>query len=168
MQQRGALARPHFGAKRVRTSLCRASGNGNGSTNGHSAAFPTPAETARTIVDLCSEGTLSSITPSGLPIGTPVSYTLEKDGTPILHIAPCVQDCSIDAQQLGASAKCSLLVQPTAHPARAVAAVALSGTAVEIPGSEDGSMHYRLNIERATYYGGLDNVSIVAPCHACP
>ena len=52
------------------------------SSNGHSAAAqkPPPAETARTIVSIVSEGTLSTLSADGWPVGTPVSFTMDKQG----------------------------------------------------------------------------------------
>lgn len=157
MQRRQCLAIQHR-----RQPRCHAATNGNG--HHQSPSSPSPAETARTILDLASEGTLSSITSSGWPIGTPVSYTLGKDGTPTLHIpANLASSNSSDMQQLGAEAKCSLMVQPTTPPARAVAAVSLSGTAQHVDDSE-GHSNYLLKIERCTYFGGLDNVSLPSDC----
>lgn len=50
------------------------------SSNGHAAQKPPPAETARTIVSIVSEGTLSTLAADGSPVGTPVSYTMDKQG----------------------------------------------------------------------------------------
>ena len=41
---------------------------------------PSPAETARTIVSIVNEGTLSTLSKEGSPVGTPVSYRLDKEG----------------------------------------------------------------------------------------
>ena len=65
------------------TTTTRASTTSNGASTSH----PSPAETARTVVHLASEGTLCTITDAGSPLGAPVAYTLDKeDGQPVMHV----------------------------------------------------------------------------------
>lgn len=111
---------------------------------------PSPSETARTVVDLSSEGTLSTVTSQGMPLGTPVAYTLDKDGQPVMHI----NAGSLQAAHLAADNRCSLLVQPITYPARGVASVALQGTAQQ---QEGQAGDYKLNVEQCVYFGGLDH-----------
>lgn len=122
------------------------------------AAYPTPAEVSRTVLDLGNDGTLSTISSAcGTPLGTPVSYSLDKQGQPHLHL----EIGSLELANLAKNPSCSLLVTPTAFPARAVASVALSGQIVEMP-SEDPSAAstYCLKVDKAIYFGGLDQVQI--------
>eukprot|EP00879_Flechtneria_rotunda_P007514 GHRR01007883.1.p1 GENE.GHRR01007883.1~~GHRR01007883.1.p1 ORF type:complete len:290 (+),score=95.71 GHRR01007883.1:162-1031(+) len=129
-----------------------ASNNGNGV-----AACPKPAETARTVADLCQEGSLCTVSPEGYPMGAPVSYKLDKDGNPVLQIL----QGSPEAANIERSSRCSLLVQPISYPARRVAAVALQGTAATADsqeGAADGTTLLKLTVESCLYYGGLDNV----------
>ena len=89
------------------------------------------------------------MTADGIPLGTPVSYTLDADAQPILTLsAPDV------ARHLENNSNCSLLVQAASFPARAVASVALLGEAKSV-----GTGHqYRLTINKCIYFGGLDQV----------
>lgn len=125
--------------------------------NGNSAATcPTPAETARTIADISVEGTLCTLTADQQPLGTPVGYALDTEGTPIMSVAAA----SAEAANLNRSGRCSLLVQPISYPARGVASVALQGSAKEVEGSsQEGIVTFKLNVESCVYYGGLDHVS---------
>lgn len=63
---------------------------------------------------------------------------------------------SPEALHLTARSQCSLMVQPTAFPARAVAAVALLGSIDMMSSSED--QMYKLELDKALYFGGLDEV----------
>ncbi|KAL5699345.1 hypothetical protein ACHQM5_030263 [Ranunculus cassubicifolius] len=47
---------------------------------------PSPAEICRTIVELSSSGTLSTVTQEGWPLGTGVNFAVDHQGTPILCI----------------------------------------------------------------------------------
>lgn len=120
------------------------------------AAYPTPAEVSRTVLDLGNDGTLSTISSAcGTPLGTPVSYSLDKQGQPHLHLEPG----SLELANLAKNPSCSLLVTPTSFPARAVASVALSGTIVEMPAEDpSGASTYCLKVDKAIYFGGLDQV----------
>jgi hypothetical protein len=159
----GVAAAPRLsmaGSSRRRAHRPRAAGNGA------AASCPSPAETARTLMDLASEGTLSAVCADGLPIGTPVSFVLEKDGTPLLQVPPgCLE--LLGAMSSGGEARCSLLVQPTSQPARSVAAVALSGV-VQLAAGLEGQPQYRLKIDKCIYFGGLDNVRRRRRCAAPP
>lgn len=131
--------------------VCRAGNNGSDS-NGHAKrvnSCPSPAETARTIVDLAREGALSTVTADGIPFGSPTPYILGPKGEPTIQIA----EGSIEQQNLQKNPKCSLLVQATTYPARAVGAVSLVGTLSAEPSSPE---NYRLTVDKCVYYGGLD------------
>ncbi|PIA58881.1 hypothetical protein AQUCO_00400024v1 [Aquilegia coerulea] len=45
---------------------------------------PSPAEVCRTIMELSSSGTLSTVTQEGWPLGTGVQFAVDAEGTPIL------------------------------------------------------------------------------------
>ncbi|GBG00252.1 hypothetical protein Rsub_12896 [Raphidocelis subcapitata] len=133
-------------------------GTTSSSSNGsHASACPTPAETARTIVDIVNEGALCSLCADGSPLGAPVAYALDSDGQPVISLA----SASPEAANLARDARASLLVQPTAFPARGVASVALQGTVAPHDlgeeGSGSGAVAYKLNVAQCVYYGGLDN-----------
>lgn len=136
--------------------IVRSNSNGNGAST--SAACPSAAETARTVVDLCNEGTLSTRMPDGAPMGTAVAYRLDVDGFPIMQLAPG----SLEAANLGAEARCSLLVQPITWPARRVGSVALSGSAKAVApaeGEEEGGLlSYKLEVDSCCFTGGLSQV----------
>ncbi|KZV43203.1 glutamyl-tRNA reductase-binding protein, chloroplastic [Dorcoceras hygrometricum] len=55
------------------------------STNGQK---PIPAEVSRTIMELSTSGTLSTLTPEGWPLGFGVRFAVDANGTPIL----CLND----------------------------------------------------------------------------
>ncbi len=154
LQHRGAWTgapRPVLPARQRCTSA-------NSGSNGSSPSAPSPAETARTIMHLCNEGTLSTITASGAPLGTPIAYTLDANsGQPVMHVAAG----SLESQNLERQPSCSLLVQPNAYPARRVAAVAMQGSARPVEGeaSEPGMSSYALELDSCLYFGGLDAVS---------
>ena len=61
---------------------CCATSNGNGHQH---PTYPPAHETARTVVDIVSEGTLATIAADGTPIGVSVSYRLDKQGVPHLQ-----------------------------------------------------------------------------------
>lgn len=65
---------------------------------------PFPAEVSRTIVQLSSVGTLSTLTPDGSPLGFGVRFVVDFSGTPVL----CLND--VDAR-FSADRRCSLHVQ---------------------------------------------------------
>ncbi len=143
------------------------------SSNGHAAAAapqnhpaaggkPSPAETARTVIDICREGTLSTLGADGAPLGTPVAFSLDKKtGQPLVELARE----GIEAQNLARDARCSLQVQPTLFPARAVASVTLVGQlrpseALQQadPQQQQGVLVVPFHVDKALYKGGLDQV----------
>jgi hypothetical protein len=142
---------------------------------------PSPAETARTIVSIVSEGTLSTLSPDGAPIGTPVSYTLDKEGCAWVNLPAHAPEI----QYLQANNHCSLLVRPHSLPARAVASVSLVGRiSVVDPASQQHHSHgdqqdastlsapstsssasfssFQMHLDKALYFGGLDEVRVRA------
>ncbi|GFR52262.1 hypothetical protein Agub_g14796 [Astrephomene gubernaculifera] len=148
--------RPHA------TTICNAAAslNGNGNGNGvHSKArcsgarCPTPAQTIRTIVDIVNEGTLCTVNASGLPVGIPVTFSTDKQGQLQLHM----EREALEMANIQGSTACSLMVQPTCQPARAVAAVTLMGK-LDAP-ADFSATTLPLNVERCFYFGGLDQSS---------
>ena len=93
--------------------------------NGSAAASvaPSAAETARTIVDLVAHGTLCTLSPDGVPLGTYVSYVLDAAGQPILRL----RADAVHTANLQRDPQCSLFVQPGEHSARLLARVTLIG-----------------------------------------
>jgi hypothetical protein len=99
----------------------------NSVANGNGTALPlcpSPAETARTIADLCQEGTLCTLSADGHPLASPISYKLDDQGNPVLQVVSGSQE----AINIARGSSCSLLVQPVSYPARGVASVALQVT----------------------------------------
>jgi hypothetical protein len=110
------------------------------------------------------DGTLSTLSPSGVPVGSPVSFVLDKEGVAWVNLS----QTGPEAVHLKTNPKCSLMVQPSVYPARAVACVTLCGElAVE------GEAPYQLRMDKAMYFGGLDAVRLWAQIawrwrvHAC-
>lgn len=154
-QQHGAAPQRRLQAPRPPLLRVRSSANGNGASS-----CPTPAETARTVADLAGEGVLCTLSCDGLPLGTPVAYSLDAAGNPLLQLVPG----SPEAANLSAGGRAALLVQPAAFPARGLASVALQGTAAQPEPAEaaaagEGAQLLKLQVERCVYYGGLDHVS---------
>lgn len=135
-------------------------GNGNGSapSTASSTGLPTAAETARTIAEIVREGTLACLCPEGMPVGSPVSFMLDKQGATWVHLSASGPEMAF----LKANGSCSLAVQPAVLPARAVGAVTLVG---KIDISEDAASPYKLELSKALYFGGLDQAGMqeVAP-----
>ncbi|KAK6153413.1 hypothetical protein DH2020_013052 [Rehmannia glutinosa] len=71
------------------------------STNNHK---PFPAEVSRTIVELSSVGTLSTLTLEGSPLGYGVRFAVDLNGTPVL----CLNEFD---SRFSADRRCSLHVQ---------------------------------------------------------
>ncbi|KAK4479219.1 hypothetical protein RD792_014730 [Penstemon davidsonii] len=65
---------------------------------------PFPAEVSRTILELSSVGTLSTLTQEGWPLGSGVRFAVDSNGTPILIMNEFNRMVSVDG-------KCSLHVQ---------------------------------------------------------
>ena len=57
---------------------------------------PYPAEISRTIMELSSSGTLSTMTHDGWPLGIGVRFTVDDEGTPILCLNVSNRQFSID------------------------------------------------------------------------
>mmetsp|Transcript_22362 Transcript_22362/g.48873 ORF Transcript_22362/g.48873 Transcript_22362/m.48873 type:complete len:294 (-) Transcript_22362:94-975(-) len=126
--------------------VCASATNGNGKSH---ASHPSAAETARTIVDIVSEGTLSTLNADGFPVGSPVSYTIDKSGQALVTL----NKDTLEMQNLASNSRCSLTVQPTSFPARAVASVTLMG---KIDVADKAESQFQFEVEKALYYGGLD------------
>lgn len=131
--------------------------NGAAATNGKAKPFgkvpmcPTPAETARTVVDITNEGTLSTLSAAdGSPLGTPVLFSLDKQGQPQLQLPAG----GVELVNLEKAPRCSLTVTPAAYPAKAVASVTLIGTIDVSRGA--GPLGYAFKVDAVLYFGGLD------------
>lgn len=70
------------------------------STNGQK---PIPAEVSRTIMELSTAGTLSTVTPEGWPLGFGVRFAVDANGTPLLCLNDFGKRFSVN--------RCSLHVQ---------------------------------------------------------
>lgn len=57
---------------------------------------PFPAEVSRTIVELVSVGTLSTLTQEGWPLGIGVRFAVDPEGTPVLCLDASNSQFSID------------------------------------------------------------------------
>ncbi|XP_077238242.1 proton gradient regulation 7 [Tasmannia lanceolata] len=57
---------------------------------------PSPAEVSRTIMELSSVGTLSTLTQEGWPLGIGVRFVVDSEGTPILCLNPRNRQFSMD------------------------------------------------------------------------
>ena len=145
------------------------------SLNGRAAIKPPPAETARTIVSIVSEGTLSTLSADGSPVGTPVSFTLDKEGHAWVTLPKAAPELghlkknsrlefgplhfgllhSLMLPFLNAQCRCSLMVQPQTLPVRAVGSVTLVGN---MGVTDESAPAFRLELEKALYFGGLDEV----------
>lgn len=68
---------------------------------------PPPAETCRTLMALCSEGTLCTLTQDGWPFGDAVEFTVDVQGMPVL----CLDPLSMHSQHLLLHRLCSLHVK---------------------------------------------------------
>lgn len=147
-----------------------ATSNGNGKHPVAAAAAPvaktpSPAQTARTIVDITNEGTLCSVSASGVPVGIPVAFSVDKAGKLHVHL----DAGALEMSNLQSNSSCSLTVQPTALPARAVGAVTLVGKVNVASDSCDlVSCDLVMALEKCLYFGGLDLVRAASarPSHA--
>ena len=84
---------------------------------------PDSVSTARTIIDIAQHGTISTVSESGLPLGTYVTYTQDADGQPILRL----RADAVHTTNLLRNPRCSLFVQPPDLPARRLARATLIG-----------------------------------------
>lgn len=146
-------AQKPFTSSRITCAAATSSnGNGNGSHQANATAaprYPSPAQTIRTVVDIVNEGTLCSVSAAGHPIGIPVTFSTDKTGA----VSVQLDRATADMANLKAASSCSLLVQASTHPTRAVAAVTLVG---KVDASAEGSAP--LHIDHCIYFGGLDQV----------
>lgn len=70
---------------------------------------PSPAEGARTVTESCSEGTLSTVSQEGWPLGTEVRFAVDMQGNPVLRLQPG----ATHTKHLARDSRCSLHVQVT-------------------------------------------------------
>lgn len=80
-------------------------------------------DTARTIVDIMSHGTLATLNEDGTPLATYSSYVLEQNGQPLLRL----RADALTRANLERNPKCTLFVQPQDYPARNLARITLIG-----------------------------------------
>uniref|UniRef100_A0A0D6R142 DUF2470 domain-containing protein n=1 Tax=Araucaria cunninghamii TaxID=56994 RepID=A0A0D6R142_ARACU len=116
--------------------------------NNASVTFPTrpsPAETCRTVMELCSEGTLCTLTEDGWPFGTGVEFALDVQGMPVL----CFDPLSVQAQHVLVHKRCSLHAQ-LEQPGHRKAQCILMGT---LSKPEDKILKQRLQVIWARRFG---------------
>lgn len=138
-----------------------------------SSSIPSAAETARTVVNLVGFGTLATKQGDNAPLGTFVSYVLDKEGHPVLRL----RKDAVHTANLRNDARCSVFVQPPNMPARALARVTLIGKAEPVQAEEAeqfAALHmaqhgpgigvdavssedefWRLSVEQVFHVGGL-------------
>ncbi|KAG2455008.1 hypothetical protein HYH02_000833 [Chlamydomonas schloesseri] len=159
-QQRAGPARramPFTTARPLSSVTCSAAAaaNGNGvHANGNAASHgkcPTPAQTVRTLIDIVNEGTLCTVGPNGLPVGLPVTFSMDKSGKLQLQMDAAAMEMS---NLKSGSTAVSLMVQAATQPTRAVGAVSLMG---KVEATADGALP--LSIDNCLYFGGLDQGS---------
>lgn len=63
---------------------------------GSSNDKPFPAEVSRTIVELSSAGTLSTLTREGWPLSVGVRFAVDDEGTPVLCLSNSLRQYSVD------------------------------------------------------------------------
>jgi hypothetical protein len=68
---------------------------------------PTPAEAARTVMEVCVEGTLSTLSEDGWPLGTEIRFALDVDGNPVFSLQPSASH----TRNLLSDSRCSLHAQ---------------------------------------------------------
>jgi hypothetical protein len=68
---------------------------------------PTAAEAARTVMEVCVEGTLSTLSQDGWPLGTEVRFAVDVEGNPVLRLQPS----ALHTKNLLSDSRCSLHAQ---------------------------------------------------------
>lgn len=68
---------------------------------------PTPAEAARTVMEVCVEGTLSTLSEDGWPLGTETRFAVDVDGNPVFSLQPS----ALHTRNLLSDSRCSLHAQ---------------------------------------------------------
>eukprot|EP00898_Chlorokybus_atmophyticus_P006926 jgi/Chlat1/7234/Chrsp58S06889 len=129
---------------------------------------PAPAEYARTLVESCSVGTLSTLS-NGWPLGTFVGYGLDSAGQPLLRL----REAAVKTQNILKDNRCSLYVQfvecGTSVPSQRCT---LMGTVTRVSDddsavcaklyslkhrveNDEGYAYYRINVEKALYVSDI-------------
>jgi putative heme iron utilization protein len=119
-----------------------------------SAQRPSAAEEARTLVANATVGTLASLTASGDPWASVVTYGQLEDGTPVL----CVSRLALHGRNLAADARASLAISATVEPGEDpsdVGRVTLAGEVEQPQGSE-------LDAARAAYRAAVPSGEVFA------
>ncbi|KAJ7565988.1 hypothetical protein O6H91_02G083900 [Diphasiastrum complanatum] len=103
---------PSFNAKRifskrpVRAAFEVAEKSGDEARR--SAVRPSPAEAARTLMEVCSDGTLSTLSDEdGWPVATSVRFAVDSEGRPFFHLS----SLALHTRHLVVDSRCSLHVQ---------------------------------------------------------
>ncbi len=68
---------------------------------------PTAAEAARTVMEVCVDGTLSTLSQDGWPLGTEVRFAVDVEGNPVLRLQPS----ALHTKNLLSDSRCSLHAQ---------------------------------------------------------
>ncbi|KAH8938473.1 hypothetical protein BDL97_16G085000 [Sphagnum fallax] len=123
---------------------------------------PTPAEAARTVMEVCVEGTLSTLSEDGWPLGTEIRFAVDVDGNPVFSL----QSSALHTRNLLSDSRCSLHAQ-LEQPGRQKPQCTLWGRIARVDGSKhkeielawerrfgtehlhDGAALYVMNVERA-------------------
>ncbi|XP_010509880.1 PREDICTED: glutamyl-tRNA reductase-binding protein, chloroplastic [Camelina sativa] len=79
-----SLKRDPFRPISLRCSVSTASATPLTTTSASTTHKPFPAEVSRSIMELSSVGTLSTLTHDGWPLGVGVRFAVDQDGTPVL------------------------------------------------------------------------------------
>ncbi|PON71025.1 FMN-binding split barrel [Trema orientale] len=89
---------PPFGKIRFRTVKCSISTVSELTHLELKSNKPFPAEVSRTIMELGSVGTLSTLTREGWPLGIGVRFAVDPEGTPVLCLNSSDTHLSIDSR----------------------------------------------------------------------
>ncbi|XP_057816128.2 glutamyl-tRNA reductase-binding protein, chloroplastic isoform X2 [Cryptomeria japonica] len=103
---------------------------------------PSPAETCRTLMELCLEGTLCTLAEDGWPFGTGVEFAVDVQGMPVIYLDPL----SVLARHVLLNKCCSLHVQPRCRKAQCTLIGSLSR-------QEDKKLKQRLQLMWARRFG---------------
>jgi len=118
--------------------------------------MPPPAETCRTLMALCSEGTLCTLTQDGWPFGDAAEFTVDVQGMPVL----CLDPLSMHSQHVSLHKLCSLHVK-LELPGCRKSQCTLMGT---LSKPEDGILKQKLRSIWARRFGEVneDHLYVIA------
>jgi putative heme iron utilization protein len=98
---------------------------------------PTAAEAARTVMEVCVEGTLSTLSQDGWPLGTEVRFAVDVEGNPVLRLQPS----ALHTKNLLSDSRCSLHAQ-LEQPGRQKPQCTLRGRIVRVDESKLKEMEF--------------------------